>query len=68
MPEELDKCADGESEHDGWGWDPKGYDWRQWEEDVEAAEAFLASGAYRPEEAEGQGDTEEDGEGREVDG
>ncbi|KAK3902651.1 hypothetical protein C8A05DRAFT_33658 [Staphylotrichum tortipilum] len=57
MPEELDKCADGESEHDGWGWDPRRYEWRRWEEDLEAAEEFLREGAYEPEEVDGEGET-----------
>ncbi len=63
MPEELDKCAMGESEQDGWGWDLRRYEWRKWEENLEAAEEFLREGAFEPEEVEGEGEEKSEIEG-----
>jgi hypothetical protein len=40
IPDELNKCASGISQNDGSGTDPRLYDWRKWEKDLAAAEAF----------------------------
>lgn len=39
VPESLQACAAGE---DDYGIDTRRYDWRRWENNVEAAEAYVA--------------------------
>ncbi|KAK4148866.1 kinetochore Sim4 complex subunit FTA2-domain-containing protein [Chaetomidium leptoderma] len=61
---ELDACAIGEGENDGYGIDPRRYDWRKWEDHrtLEATEAFLEHEIYAPpppEDPEAEGDEEE---------
>ncbi|KAK3295066.1 kinetochore Sim4 complex subunit FTA2-domain-containing protein [Chaetomium fimeti] len=45
---ELGACACGQSENDGYGADPRRYDWRKWEDDLEAVDAFLEHELYAP--------------------
>jgi serine/threonine protein kinase len=48
IPKELQDCASGEGkgELDRFGADPTAYDWRKWEEDVEAADTFMEQELY----------------------
>jgi hypothetical protein len=48
FPRELDAFACGESEKDGYGTDPRRYDWRKWEDDLEAVDAFVEHKLYGP--------------------
>lgn len=40
IPDELRKCASGISQNNRYGTDPRYYDWRKWEKDLAATEAF----------------------------
>jgi hypothetical protein len=46
FPEEIQTCAIGESQNGGYGNDPRLYDWRRWEEDLDAVDAFLDHDLY----------------------
>ena len=52
FPRELEASACGESEKDGYGTDPRRYDWRKWEEDLETVDAFMENELYCPAEPE----------------
>jgi hypothetical protein len=57
IPEALKNCASGRGENGAYGTDPRLCDWRQWEEDVEAAEAFFENQLYtRPEVEDEEGE------------
>jgi hypothetical protein len=60
-PQELQDCASGEGENDRYGTNPQLYDWRKWEQDLEAVDAFLGHELYaepepEPEAEEGEWD------------
>ena len=46
FPEEIQTCATGESQNGGYGNDPRLYDWRKWEEDLDVVNAFLEHDLY----------------------
>jgi serine/threonine protein kinase len=46
FPQELDACACGKSEKDGYGIDPRRYDWRKREDDLGVVDAFIAHKLY----------------------
>lgn len=48
IPEELTACACGTSENDRFGTDPRYYDWRKWEADIEAVDFFWQHELYAP--------------------
>jgi serine/threonine protein kinase len=53
MPQELMDCASGDGQSkeygtDRYGNDPTFYDWRKWEEDLEAADTFHKHGLFGP--------------------
>ncbi|KAH6842894.1 kinetochore Sim4 complex subunit FTA2-domain-containing protein [Chaetomium sp. MPI-CAGE-AT-0009] len=52
VPRELEACACGTSENDGYGTDPRRYDWRKWEDDLEAVDAFMEHELWGPLEPE----------------
>jgi len=47
-PDELDACVRDKRENDGCGTDPRRYDWRKWEPDLEAVDAFMENDLYGP--------------------
>ena len=40
IPDELTKCASGQSQNDRYGTDPRLYDWRKWEKNPASANTF----------------------------
>lgn len=48
LPKKLLACILKESEHDGCGTDPRRYDWRKWEKDLAAVDAFMENELYGP--------------------
>ncbi|KAG7291192.1 hypothetical protein NEMBOFW57_001204 [Staphylotrichum longicolle] len=48
IPEELTACMCGKSENDRFGTDPRRYDWRRWEVDIEAVDHFWQHELYAP--------------------
>ncbi len=48
LPDEFMACVLEESENDGCGTDPRRYDWRRWEADLEAVDAFMENDLYGP--------------------
>ena len=52
MPRELRECASGEGRGDPYGTDPRLYDWRKWERDLEAVDSFFEHELYASQEPE----------------
>jgi len=48
LPEALVASVLGENETDGYGADPRRYDWRKWEPDLDAADEFLEHDLFGP--------------------
>ncbi|KAL2139930.1 hypothetical protein VTI28DRAFT_4475 [Corynascus sepedonium] len=59
IPEELQACAAGKSQNGRYGNDPRLYDWRKWEEDLDAVDTFLEHELYAQPEPEAGEDGEE---------
>lgn len=44
IPEDLQDCASGKGQNgDGFGTDPTHYDWRKWEKNLGAVDAFMTT-------------------------
>lgn len=54
MPRELRECASGEGRDDPYCTDPRYYDWRKWEEDLETVDSFHEHELYGVPEPEGE--------------
>ena len=48
IPEELTACMCGKSDNDRIGNDPRRYDWRRWEADIQAVDFFWQHELYAP--------------------